>query len=138
PATRWEGGGGAEADGGKVERGGVDEGVGRAGDKAGGEGSDTTDFLVDPEPGGEPVDGADLLDRIVDAVNAHMILTRGAAESVALWVLHAHAHDCFLISPVLGITSPTPECGKSTLLTIVGAMVPRALTASNISTSSVF
>ena len=53
-------------------------------------------------------------------------------------MLHAHAHDCFLISPVLGITSPTPECGKSTLLTIVGAMVPRALTASNITTSGVF
>ncbi len=53
-------------------------------------------------------------------------------------MLHAHAHDIFLISPVLGITSPTPECGKSTLLTIVGAIVPRALTASNITTSGVF
>jgi putative DNA primase/helicase len=65
-------------------------------------------------------------------------MPRDAAESLALWVLHAHAHDIFLISPVLGITSPTPECGKSTLLTIVGAMVPRALTASNITTSGVF
>ena len=55
-----------------------------------------------------------------------MVLPRGAAESaIALWVVHCHAHDLFPISPILGITSPTPECGKSTLLTIVGAMVPR-------------
>ena len=108
------------------------------GEKAADDTDEPADFLVDPEPWAEPVDGADLLDRIVDAVNAHMIVPKGAAAAVALWVLHAHAHDCFMISPVLGITSPTPECGKTTLLTIVGAMVPRALTASNLTTSGVF
>ena len=110
----------------------------KRGEKAADDTDEPADFLVDPEPWDEPVDGADLLDRIVEVVNAHMVMPRDAAESLALWVLHAHAHDIFLISPVLGITSPTPECGKSTLLTIVGAMVPRALTASNITTSGVF
>ena len=99
---------------------------------------DTPDFLADPEPWPEPVDGAALLDRIVDAVNAHMIVPKGAAAAVALWVMHAHAHDCFMISPVLGITSPTPECGKTTLLTMLGALVPRALQASNLTTSVAF
>src|SRR5262245_40648769 len=67
-----------------------------------------------------------------------MILPKAAAASIALWVLHAHAHGCFAISPILGITSPTPECGKSSLLTIISAMVPRALAASNLTASTIF
>ena len=42
------------------------------------------------------------------------------------------------ISPVLGITSPTPECGKTTCLTLLGALVPRACPASNITTAALF
>jgi putative DNA primase/helicase len=99
---------------------------------------DVPEFLIDPEPWPEPVDGADLLNRIVDSINMHMVLQKGAAASIALWVLHAHAHDLFPISPILGITSPTPECGKSSLLTIISAMVPRALSASNVTASTIF
>jgi len=43
---------------------------------------------------------------------------------VALWIVHAHAHDTALTSPILAITSPTPECGKTTLLTLLDALVP--------------
>ena len=99
---------------------------------------DPPDFLIDPEPWSEPVDGAELLNGIADAISAHVVLPRGAASAIALWVVHCHAHDLFPISPILGITSPTPECGKSTLLTIISAMVPRALSASNLTASTIF
>lgn len=96
------------------------------------------DFLADPEPWPEPVDGADLLDLLSKTVALHVVLPNGAAEAIALWVLFAHAHDCFDISPLLCATSPTPECGKTTLLTFLSRVSPRALLASNISPASVF
>jgi putative DNA primase/helicase len=57
---------------------------------------------------------------------------------VALWVLFAHAHEAFDVSPILAITSPTKRCGKSLLEQIVGALLPRALTTSNISPAALF
>jgi putative DNA primase/helicase len=96
------------------------------------------DFLADPEPWPEPVDGADLLDLLSKTVAVHVVLPNAAAEAIALWVLLAHAHDCFDISSLLCATSPTPECGKTTLLTFLSRICPRALLASNISPASVF
>jgi hypothetical protein len=55
-----------------------------------------------------------------------------------MWVLFAHAHDCFHISPVLCASSATHECGKTTLLNFLGRVLPRALLASNISAAAVF
>ena len=89
---------------------------------------DDVDLLTDPEPWPEPVNGVDLLDRLMAMVKSYLVLPSGAPETMAMWVLFAHAHDCFGMSPVLGITSPTPECGKTTTLTVLGAgaaTVPR-------------
>lgn len=94
--------------------------------------------LEDPEPWPEPVSSAALLDELAESITAHVSLPPAAADTVALWVLHAHAHDTAAISPLLAITSPTPECGKTTLLTLLGALVPRALEASSITTAALF
>ena len=102
------------------------------------EDDEVDDFLVDPEPWPESVDLADLLDRIVDAAKAHLVLPPGAAEVIALWAVFAHAHDAFHISPYLTATSPTPECGKSTLLTFVSGLVPKPAAASNFTTAVIF
>ncbi|HEX2257940.1 MAG TPA: DUF3631 domain-containing protein [Afifellaceae bacterium] len=91
-----------------------------------------------PEPWPEPVDGAELLDALVNVVKRHLVVPAGAAEATALWMVHAHAHDTAAISPILAVTSPTPECGKTTLLTILGALVPRPLPASNITAAALF
>ena len=94
--------------------------------------------LEEPEPWPHPVDGAGLLDSLVKTISAHIVLPPGAAEAMALWVLHAHAHEASTISPILAITSPTPECGKTTTLTALNALVPRALSASNITSAALF
>ena len=91
---------------------------------------------VEPWPG--EVDGASLLTDLVAAIESYVILPSGAAIAVALWLLFAHAHDAFQISPILAIQSPTHRCGKSTLLNVLQPLVPRALPAANTSTAALF
>src|SRR5215216_230119 len=67
--------------------------------------------LPAPEPWPHAVDGAELLSAITAAVSRYMVMEPGAAECVALWVIHAHALDAFGITPRLSITSPRPQCG---------------------------
>ena len=86
----------------------------------------------------DPVDGAALLDALADTFSRHIIMPAGAATAEALWCLHAHTHDAAGISPILAVTSPTPECGKTNLLTVLGALVPKSLPASNITAASLF
>ena len=100
--------------------------------------SEDCDFLHDADPWPDPVNGASLLDQIREAALEHMVLPEGGAEIVALWAVFSHCHDCFDISPVLAITSPTPECGKTTLLTLLGALVPRPLPSSNVTAAVLF
>ncbi|MEZ0280177.1 hypothetical protein, partial [Methyloceanibacter sp.] len=96
------------------------------------------DFLPDPDPWPDPVKGADLLDAIRDTAIEHLVLPEGGPEMIALWALFAHCHDCFDVSPLLAFTSATPECGKSTCLTLICGITPRALSASNITAAAVF
>jgi hypothetical protein len=51
--------------------------------------------------------------------------------AVALWILHAHAHDAARISPILLLSSPTRGCGKTTLLDVIEKLVPRPLPSAN-------
>jgi hypothetical protein len=95
-------------------------------------------LLADPEPWPDPVFGAALLSEIEAVIKRYVVLPLEAAVSAALWILFAHSHDAFDVSPLLAITSPTKRCGKSLLEQLVGAMLPRALTTSNISPAALF
>lgn len=91
-----------------------------------------------PEPWDAPVDGAMLLSEMTVTVLRYVVMEEGAAEAVALWVLHAHTLDAFAISPRLGITSPEKRCGKTTCLDVVARLVPRPLTTANITPATIF
>lgn len=108
------------------------------GDLAGDETSGSAVLFPEPEPWPDEVDGAALLNDLADTFTRYVIMPAGAADAAALWALHAHAHDAAGISPILAITSPTPECGKTTLMTLLGAVVPKPLTAANFTPASVF
>ena len=84
------------------------------------------------------VDGAVLLDTIKATLSTYIFLPRGAAETEALWILHAHALDAFDFSPFLAIVSPEKRCGKTANLELTGSMVPRPLFASNITAPALF
>lgn len=92
----------------------------------------------DVEPAAEAVNGAELLDDVQRAIERFCVLPEHSAPLMAAWVLHAWAHECFDISPVLGIVSPEKRCGKTTALSIVSALVPRPMHAVNISASVLF
>jgi hypothetical protein len=41
--------------------------------------------------------------------------------AIALWVTHTHVYDRFAITPRLALTSPTSDCGKTTVLLLLKA-----------------
>src|SRR5262249_14345055 len=43
----------------------------------------------------------------------------------ALWVIHTHVHDRFMVTPRLLLTSPVRYCGKTTLLDVLNRLVVR-------------
>jgi putative DNA primase/helicase len=95
-------------------------------------------FLEAPEPWGEPVDGAELLDEIAGTLIRYVVLPDHAASAIALWVVMAHTIDSFEILPKLAIESPEKRCGKTTLLALIQAMVPKPLPAANLTAPTVF
>ena len=94
--------------------------------------------LSDPDPWSDPVDGDDLLTELVKLYAKFVVLPEGGATAVALWTLHAHAHGAADISPVLAPSSAEKRCGKTTLLALLGALVPRPLPAVNVTAAALF
>jgi putative DNA primase/helicase len=88
--------------------------------------------LTDDEPAAELVAGATLLDDTTALVGRHIVLTPAKARAIALWVAAAYMIDALQLMPMLLVTAPTMRAGKTTLLTLLGAIVPRALAASNL------
>jgi putative DNA primase/helicase len=95
-------------------------------------------FLAAVEPWPSAIDGVQLLDDLAGVITRHVGLPEGGADAVALWAVHTHALDAAAMTPLLAITSPTPECGKSTLLGLVGKLALSPLPASNITPAAVF
>ncbi|MFZ5984491.1 MAG: DUF3631 domain-containing protein [Acidobacteriota bacterium] len=94
--------------------------------------------LQDPDLWPEPVDGATLLASLEQTVGRFLAMTADQIVPYTLWILFAHAHDAFEISPLLALTSPDKGCGKSTALALLSALVPRPITSANITPSAVF
>ena len=92
--------------------------------------------IVKPWP--EAVDSAQLLDDLVARLNRHSILPAHGAETVAHWILFAWAFDAWAIAPLLQIGAPERASGKSRLLEVVGALVPKPLATGSISAAAMF
>jgi putative DNA primase/helicase len=92
----------------------------------------------DVEPWHEPVDGGRLLGATISYIRRFVGLSTENATAVALWIINAFCFNNFDHSPRLFITSPEKRCGKTTLLRIVQALVPRPLGASNITAAAMF
>ena len=92
----------------------------------------------DCQPWPDPVDGAELLDDIVDVLKRYIVLPDKAAEAVTLWIIHTWVFEAASVSPILGIASPEKQSGKSLLQELIGALVRRPLRASNITAPALF
>ncbi len=91
---------------------------------------------IQPHP--ESVDGAKLLDDLVARLKRHSILPQYGAETVAFWILSAWAFDAWTIAPLLQISAPERASGKSRLLAVIGALVPKPLPTGSISAAAMF
>jgi len=89
-------------------------------------------------PAEHPVDGAQLLQTMLDIFAKYLVLPDHAAVAIALWIMRAHCDDAFSISPRLAILSPVKRCGKTTLLEIIAKLLPRPLPTSNVTASVIF
>jgi len=92
----------------------------------------------EPDPWSDRVDGAALLDSMVGTFSKYIALPDHAAAALALYVMHAYTVDTCFTSPILAITSPMPRCGKTIVLIVLGAFVPRRMFASSVTPAVLF
>jgi hypothetical protein len=100
--------------------------------------SASTLTLCDPEPWPEEVEGEALLDEIATTIKRFVRASQELVGTVALWIAYCHAFDCFECLPILLITSPEKRCGKTTLIGVLTALVPRPLPSSNVTPAVLF
>lgn len=94
--------------------------------------------LSEPEPWPEPIELADVLDDISAALARHVILPRGAADAISLWVVMTFCTDLSDFLPKLFVTAADKQCGKSHTLEMTARFVQRPLVASNISPAALY
>jgi putative DNA primase/helicase len=90
------------------------------------------------EPWETDVDVGELLDELAETFKRHVVLARHGAEAMALWTLHAWAHEAATISPLLVFSSPEKRCGKTTALLLLSYTVPRPLPTANVTAAALF
>ncbi len=100
--------------------------------------SSSTITLTDDEPAVEPVNGATLLDETAALVRRYVVLPRAEADATALWIGAAHAIDALQLMPLLLVSAPVSECGKTTLATVIGGIVPRMIMVSSLTPAVLF
>lgn len=86
----------------------------------------------------KPVDGATLLNDLIESAQRHLALPDHAGIALALWSVFSHVIDGAEAAPILAVTAPEKRCGKTTLLGWLAALVARPLPASNITAAALF
>jgi putative DNA primase/helicase len=94
--------------------------------------------LPSVEPWSDPVDGAELLDAITDAIGSYVVMSEESKSALALWALHTHCYRCFSNSPRAAIVSPEKQCGKTTTLDVLHCLVSRPLSTANATAAVIF
>ena len=93
-------------------------------------------------PTAAPWDGevkaAEVLDGICATLARFVWMKPSYYRAVALWIVLSYLHDAVDILPILTITSPDQECGKTTLLKMVFNLCNRPVSASNISAAAIY
>jgi putative DNA primase/helicase len=101
-------------------------------------GNDNDLPFVEVDPWPEPIDPAMLLTDIAATVRRFVVCNEEVAHAVALWISLTWFIDVVQVAPLAVITAPAKRCGKSILLSLLGKLVVRAITASNISPAALF
>ena len=85
-----------------------------------------------------PVDGLKVFTDLRATFERYLSLPEHGSLVLVLWTAFTHVHDAFHVSPILTITSPTMQSGKTTLLNILSRLVAEPLLTSNMSPASLY
>jgi hypothetical protein len=85
-----------------------------------------------------PVNGAELLDDIVQTITRHIIADIQTIRAVALWVVFTWFVGVVRVAPIANITAPEKRCGKTILLELIAELACRVMPTSNISPAALF
>ena len=99
--------------------------------------SDDLPFQV-VKPWPEPIDPPQLLSDLTAVVRRFIVCEKETAHAAALWVAMTWFIDVVQVAPLAIITAPEKRCGKSLLLSLLGRLSAKAITASSISPAALF
>ncbi len=80
----------------------------------------------------------EVLDEVCTAIRRFVWMKPSYYRAVALWIVLTYLHDAVDILPILLVTSPEEDCGKSTLLKLILYLSNRPIPASNISAAAIY
>lgn len=105
-----------------------------------GDGAATAIRTIAPtaKPWDEPVEAKEVLDEICATICRFECMKPSQRRAVALWCVLTYLHDAVDILPLLLITSPEENCGKTTLLKLVLYLGNRPVPAGNVSAAAIF
>lgn len=95
-------------------------------------------ILEPPEPAAEPQNGVQLLNDVAIQIRRFVAADPSSIDAIALWAAFTHLADKAQVCPLLAITSATKACGKSTCLEVVSRLVPKPISAANITVAALF
>jgi Protein of unknown function (DUF3631) len=90
------------------------------------------------EPWPDPVDAHELLIELQAQLRRYVVADDNAKLAIALCVMFAWVHDIAPLSPLLILTSPDPDCGKTTCLGTIGNMAPQSQSAVELTGPSLY
>jgi hypothetical protein len=89
-------------------------------------------------PWPEPVKADEVLDQLEGVMKRYVVLPCWGAETMALWTLHTYAFHLREVSTYLGVESPAPRCGKTTLMGVISRVGFRTIAFAHINPAGVF
>jgi hypothetical protein len=82
---------------------------------------------VDPRNAGPPKSYPDVtpLDTIRHLLERYISLKPHEHAAIALWIIHTHIYERFMVTPRLALISPVHDCGKTTALDVINLLGAR-------------
>ena len=101
-------------------------------------GAKAIDIPPTAEAWDKPVVAAEVLDEICTTIRRFVWMKPSYCRAAALWIVLTYLHDVVDILPILLITSPLEDCGKTTTLKLILYLSNRPIPASNISAAAIY
>ena len=85
-----------------------------------------------------PIDPARLLTDIAATIQRFIVCSKDVSNTVALWSAMTWFMEVVQVAPLAVITAPEKRCGKSLLLSLLGRLSARSISASSISPAALY